>query len=152
MRKEDVQKLIDRYLDGTTTTAEERQLRKLLGRDDTVVPAEWKPLRALFRWEAVERENQGNKPAGQDARTKTSRRLRRRLAAAVSVAAAAVLLIGAVVHFQGRNADYAIIEGKKTTNQEIIEQEALAALTLLGRDKEEDFGAHLQMGGNKSEE
>ncbi len=152
MRKEDIRKQVDRYLDGTTTAAEERQLRELLGRDDAVVPDEWKPLRALFRWESAERESQGGKPAGRNARPKMSRRLRRRLTAAVSVAAVFTLLVVSVARFQERNTDYAVIEGKKTTNQEIIEQEALSALALVGSNKEEDFGALLQMGGNKSEE
>jgi len=46
MTNKDIQKLIDKYLDGETTPTEERQLARELQRDD--LPEEWKAIRLML--------------------------------------------------------------------------------------------------------
>lgn len=65
MKKEYIQKLINRYEDGETTLHEEAQLRKYFGRNNLVVPKEWEVYRALFRFEV---RNEANRSKSGDCR------------------------------------------------------------------------------------
>ena len=53
MKQQEIQTLIDRYLDGETTNDEERRLRQYFA-ETQLVPPEWRPYKALFAWEQRE--------------------------------------------------------------------------------------------------
>ena len=47
----DIRQLVEKYFDGTTTVAEEQQLRDFFIQDALILPEDLKPLKALFAWE-----------------------------------------------------------------------------------------------------
>ena len=49
MQIDDINSLVQKYLDGETTTAEEQQLRSFFAQDPLLVPNELKPLCATPR-------------------------------------------------------------------------------------------------------
>jgi len=56
MKKEEyIKQLLDKYLDGETSSAEERALRGYFTNRDNNIPEEWMPYRALFAYIAEER-------------------------------------------------------------------------------------------------
>ena len=56
MKKEEyIKQLLDKYLDGETSSAEERVLRGYFTNRDNNIPEEWMPYRALFAYIAEER-------------------------------------------------------------------------------------------------
>lgn len=56
MKKEEyIKQLLDKYLDGETSSAEERALRGYFTNRDNNIPEEWMPYKALFAYIAEER-------------------------------------------------------------------------------------------------
>ena len=56
MKKEEyIKQLLDKYLDGETSSAEERALRGYFTNRDNNIPEEWMPCKALFAYIAEER-------------------------------------------------------------------------------------------------
>ena len=47
----DIQKLIDKYMDGLTTRDEEDQLRRYFTSPESIIPADLEWMRALMEWE-----------------------------------------------------------------------------------------------------
>ena len=47
----DIQKLIDKYMDGLTTRNEENQLRRYFTSPESIIPADLEWMRALMEWE-----------------------------------------------------------------------------------------------------
>lgn len=155
---DEIKALLDRYMDGATTCAEEQQLRQYFRTHADALPDEWKPLRALFLFVDDEREALELGEALTDSvleaelpmQTETEqhvaplvsirRRARRVWLAVASVAA--VLLLVALPFIKGRgHSAYAIIDGQRTNDQEVVMQEAEAALQEVAIDDEDAFGA-----------
>ncbi len=133
--------LIDRYMDGETTAREERELRHFF-RTATNLPDEWQPLRALFAYvdhEAAQTD-ETEEPTTATARTKKSHL---RITRWWWTGAVAASLLGALLLWpktdNGRN--FAVIDGKRVTDQRIVEQEAEQALQLVAISDEEAFSA-----------
>lgn len=129
MKKEYIQKLINRYEDGETTLHEEAQLRKYFGRNNLVVPKEWEVYRALFRFEVKERGEQKQK---------------RRLplwGVWATVAACAALAFMLTFGHSTKPDDYAVINGHMITNKQVVEKEAEDALMMVQTSDEETFDA-----------
>jgi UDP-N-acetylmuramyl pentapeptide synthase len=129
MKKEYIQKLINRYEDGETTLHEEAQLRKYFGRNNLVVPKEWEVYRALFRFEVKERGEQKQK---------------RRLplwGVWATVAACAALAFMLTLGHSTKPDDYAVINGHMITNKQVVEKEAEDALMMVQTSDEETFDA-----------
>lgn len=129
MKKEYIQKLINRYEDGETTLHEEAQLRKYFGRNNLVVPKEWEVYRALFRFEVKERGEQKQK---------------RRLSlwgVWATVAACAALAFMLTLGHSTKPDDYAVINGHMITNKQVVEKEAEDALMMVQTSDEETFDA-----------
>ncbi|GAB6975125.1 hypothetical protein [Prevotella falsenii] len=155
MQIDDINSLVQKYLDGETTTAEEQQLRNFFAQDPLLVPNELKPLCALFRWETAERCKEGTEktvPTAETHTTKKRKRMPSRIVAAVSAAAAVVVTMFVVRHNVTQTGDYAIVDGKCITNKEVVQSEAEAALDMVSADGNEDFNALSLIGGTTDEE
>lgn len=88
----DIELLIKRYLDGLTTTEEERRLRHLLSREDA--PQEWRALLPML--EKPAKEQQVDRWLAEDETAAYDRMVRRRKlnkAARIAAAAAAVAIV-----------------------------------------------------------
>ena len=141
MKQQEIQTLIDRYLDGETTNDEERRLRQYFA-ETQLVPPEWRPYKALFAWEQREARQ-----VCCDVIATHPHRRHRRLAIAASLAA--LLLVGAGVattllrqpQQPEATRNYAVIDGHVTTDAARIAQEAEEALTLVATTEEDTFEA-----------
>lgn len=143
MNIQDIQKLIDKYMDGETNHVEELQLRDYF-RTATVIPEDWKSFKALFLF--VDEE------AKEDVLTpKRAHISHYKMYAAI--AASLLLLVAmtfAVIGEKGGesvNKCFAVIDGKTITNQTEVEKEAEQALQLVSINDVDAFGAldELQM-------
>lgn len=144
MNKEEIQKLLERYLDGLTTDEEEGRLRGYFARAGQPVPAEWRVYRALFAYEQAEAaalQQQAAAPAA----TLRQGFQRHWLPVALAVAAAVVALLVLVMQLPQSGNNYAVINGKVIHNKEIINREAEASLNMVSADADEDFDALFQM-------
>ena len=155
MQIDDINSLVQKYLDGETTTAEEQQLRSFFAQDPLLVPNELKPLCALFRWESVERCKEDTEkfvPTAETHTTKQRKRLPSWIIAAVSAAAAGVVTMFVVRLNTTQTGDYAFVNGEQITNKEVVQREAEAALDMVSADGNEDFNALSLIGGTTDEE
>jgi len=128
MNREELQRIIDRYLDGVSTDSEEARLREYFAQSD-VVPEEWRPYKALFGWEA-----------GQCGRYGFTANARKSRKAVLLVAASVAAAIALAVVWPRSHADYAYIDGQRTTDDVTIREEAEAALALVTTQEEDIFG------------
>ena len=83
---------------------------------------------------------------------KKQKRLPNWIVAAVSAVAAVVITMFVVRHNVTKTGDYAIINGECTTNKNMIQHEAEAALNMVSANEGEDFQALSQIGGTTNEE
>ena len=138
MKQEEIEVLLERYLDGNTTNEEEKLLRCYFNETQLVSP-EWRYYKVLFHWEHSQSHN---------ASQTTNLRPRRM---AVAAAIAALLLVGAgittalirqsVNDKSEQQQDYAIIDGRLTTDAVLIAQEAEQALMMVTTTEEETLDA-----------
>lgn len=131
----DIRMLIDRYMSGDTTNEEEATLRtwfRLVGDD---IPEEWRPLRALFGFVDEQR------------RTTTLQRAMHRPRIWISSAVAAVAIVIVMFVTQMYNVstttpqNYAVIDGKLYTNQEVINEQVDEALQTVSAENDDPFSA-----------
>jgi len=136
MKQEQIQQLLNRYLDGLTTNQEERQLRHYF-RKTQIVPPEWRPYKVLFAWEQRE-----------DQKQRSSRRNYMKHGIAASLTA--LILVGAgltakllITQHSTLNTqqNYAVIDGQLITDTELIMQEAEQALVMVSATDDETFDA-----------
>jgi len=136
MKQEQIQQLLNRYLDGLTTNQEERQLRHYF-RKTQIVPPEWRPYKVLFAWEQRE-----------DQKQRSSRRNYMKHGIAASLTA--LILVGAgltakllITHQSPHTTqqNYAVIDGQLITDTELIMQEAEQALVMVSATDDETFDA-----------
>lgn len=145
MNEQKINQLIEKYLNGDTSCREEDELRTYFATVKGDIPEAWQPLRQLFVWELHQRQQH-----------KVSYPNRRRLhwswlATAVSVAAVFIFLFMLTLQFQSSSANYVIINGEKTTNQETVIREAENALGNVSSTQQEDFNALFQIGETNHE-
>lgn len=111
IRREDIAKLVEKFLDGRTTIAEERALYEWFRCND--VDEGWQPLKEMFAWyEGGMSESLGDelKVDITTAATPLSRSIRlRRWATGISAAAAVVVAVLAAIY--GRSEPINIYEG-----------------------------------------
>ena len=138
MKREQIETMLKRYLDGDSTEKEERQLRKFFLQPNLVIPDEWQPYRALFNWET---ENV----------TKFTFRHKQRFLQVASLAATILVAVLLLFHHLGTD-DYVIHDGRKITDQAVVYQDAEEALQMVSADKEEDFCALSAIGGEYENE
>lgn len=130
----DIRMLIDRYMSGDTTNEEEATLRtwfRLAGDD---IPEEWRPLRALFGFVDEQRS------------TTLQRAMHRpRIWISSAVAAVAIVIVMFVTQMYNVSTttpqNYAVIDGKLYTNQEVINEQVDEALQTVSAENDDPFSA-----------
>ena len=122
----DIKKLIDKYMDGLTTRDEEERLRRYFTSPESIIPADLEWMRALMEWEDTPH------PV-----------TRRKHAVVQMLRIAAMLLVVVSIAFAlwPRQKCFAIIDGQRVTNREVVQEEALEALNMVSSTDEETFEA-----------
>lgn len=143
MKKEEyIKQLLDKYLDGETSSAEERALRGYFTNKGNDIPEEWMPYRALFTYIAEERADEGETAETIDINVnKAGKAHRRGWIYAAATAAAAILIAVVIISLPRSNDNYAVIDGKVYTNKKVVEDEALKALQMVSSDNDDNFDA-----------
>lgn len=143
MKKEEyIKQLLDKYLDGETSSAEERALRGYFTNKGNDIPEEWMPYRALFTYIAEERADEGETAETIDINVnKAVKAHRRGWIYAAATAAAAILIAVVMISLPRQNDNYAVIDGKVYTNKKVVEDEALKALQMVSSDNDDNFDA-----------
>ena len=134
LHETDIRMLIYRYMSGDTTNEEEATLRtwfRLAGDD---IPEEWRPLRALFCFVDEQRS------------TTLQRAMHRpRIWISSAVAAVAIVIVMLVPSmnkaFAPEPQNYAVIDGKVYTNQEVINEQVDDALQTVSAENDDPFSA-----------
>lgn len=139
LHETDIRMLIDRYMSGDTTNEEEATLRtwfRLAGDD---IPEEWRPLRALFGFVDEERETPHRR------NTLLIALHRPRIWISSAVAAAAIVIVMFVTQMYNLSTttpqNYAVIDGKLYTNQEVINEQVDEALQTVSAENDDPFSA-----------
>ena len=135
----DIRLLIDRYMSGDTTNEEEAMLRtwfRLAGDD---IPEEWRPMKALFGFVDEEREM----PHRRNTLLIALHRPRIWIASAVAAAAIAIVMLVPSMNkaFAPEPQNYAVIDGKVYTNQEVINEQVDEALQTVSAENDDPFSA-----------
>lgn len=143
MNKEHIQQLIDRYDDGMTSNAEERELRDFFRQHPAnTLPQEWAAYKAIFAFV----DSEATKTEEKNTETPTVSRmtpLRRMLTIKrmVSVAACAAVAITIILHTANTGkSNYAVINGNTVTDKSVVMTEAETALQMVAYS-DESFGA-----------
>ena len=134
LHETDIRLLVDRYMSGDTTNEEEATLRtwfRLAGDD---IPEEWRPLRALFGF------------VDEQCSTTLQRAMHRpRIWISSAVAAVAIVIVMFVTQmynvFITTPQNYAVIDGKLYTNQEVINEQVDDALQTVSAENDDPFSA-----------
>lgn len=139
LHETDIRMLIDRYMSGDTTNEEEATLRtwfRLAGDD---IPEEWRPLRALFGFVDEERET----PHHRNTLLIALHRPRIWISSAVAAAAIAIVILVPSMNkaFAPIPQNYAVIDGKLYTNQEVINEQVDEALQTVSAENDDPFSA-----------
>lgn len=147
MNKEHIQQLIDRYNDGMTSNAEERELREFFRQHPaSAVPREWAAYKAIFAFVDSETARKAVTTGKEVERPLTVSRmtpLRRMLTIKrmVSIAACAAVAITIILHTANTGkSNYAVINGNTVTDKSVVMTEAETALQMVAYS-DESFGA-----------
>lgn len=137
MKKEEyIQQLLDKYLDGDTSIAEEEALRGYFIHSGDDIPEERRPYKALFTYIVEERADKT--VTNSHVNFKALLRYRRVYAAMTAAAALIAVMMISLPHTEK---NYAVIDGKVYTDKNIVEDEALKALDMVSSDQDADFSA-----------
>ena len=165
MTRKETEQLIGKYLDGTTTNAEEDRLRRYFAEvpaDD--MPEEWRVYKALFAWETghatagdvttrtdvedkgltehVVTDERQAAPDKDKAATRLAMMRRIDMLLASAAASVAILIAVAIGHVpQTDRQCYAVIDGRVYTDCEFVEREAEEALRLVAGSEDDAFDA-----------
>lgn len=139
LHETDIRMLINRYMSGATTNEEEATLRTwfLLAGDD--IPEEWRPLRALFGFVDEEREM----PHRRNTLLIALHRPRIWISSAVAAVAIVIVMFVPQMYnvFITTPQNYAVIDGKLYTNQEVINEQVDEALQTVSAENDDPFSA-----------
>lgn len=143
MNKEYIQQLIDRYDDGMTSNAEERELRDFFRQHPAnTLPQEWAAYKAIFAFV----DSEATKAEEKNADTLTVSRMtpQRRILTIkriISIAACAAVAITIILHTANTGkSNYAVINGNTVTDKSVVMTEAETALQMVTYS-DESFGA-----------
>ncbi len=141
MEREYIENLIERYIEGETSDNEEAELRDFFTQKNAVIPEEWRFYKALFAFEIEEKavaETRNDKSG-------MPRKTRRKLIWSISIAASVIILASIFISVPKQSDNYAIIDGKKVTDQVVVMEEAKAALMMVSTTEDESFEALNEM-------
>ena len=145
MKKNDehIGALIDRYFDGETTAAEERELARFFRQAGDDIPDEWRPCRAMMAYVDEERMAAGRAATKHEGAVVVPMRRRRGLRVAVAALLAAACVVGVVLvkGIPDRHDNYAVIDGRVYTDRQVVEREAMEALQMVSADEDDSFSA-----------
>jgi hypothetical protein len=148
--------LLNKYLDGLTSNEEERQLREFFNRKDNILPEEWKVYRALFTFETMESEISNSQKilddsdlsmeydisgSSDNSKIISIRRRNRKISWLISTAVCISLILVFTFGHSGKQKNYAVINGKRYTDPEVVKQQAFEALNNVSTDDNENFAA-----------
>ena len=146
----DLRLLVEKYMDGLTTCAEEEQLRRYFTSPESIVPADLEWMRALMGWEescAKHEFRGGNDHDGAQQSNIESNTVRRIphlvLRRILHIAAMLLVVVSATLLLRPRQKSFAIIDGERVTDRSVVQEEALAALNMVSSTDEETFEALL---------
>lgn len=134
MRNElNIQALIGKYDEGLTTKHEEEWLRQTFRKmKEEEVPEQWRAYKAIFAY--VDRQKA---PAA----VVNHRGRNIRLWSGIVAAAACIALLLTLHHGNETTTNYAIIDGVRTEDPDIVRQEALDALSQVSQGEDNCFEA-----------
>ena len=141
--QEQLHRLIDLYFEGLTSLEEEQRLRDYFTSSD--VDPDFRLYQPMFQYFEEERGAQAEPDRG---RPETQRRgLIIRRMGLVAAACAAVLIAVGVWVYQApvKEKSYAYVDGKRYTNIEVLQTQALGSLESLSEDDEEVFSSQIEM-------
>ena len=145
MKKNDehIGALIDRYFDGETTAAEERELARFFRQAGDNISDEWRPCRAMMAYVDEERMAAGRAATRHEGAVVVPMRRRRGLRVAVAALLAAACVVGVVLvkDIPDRHDNYAVIDGRVYTDRQVVEREAMEALQMVSADEDDSFSA-----------
>lgn len=145
MKKNDehIGALIDRYFDGKTTAAEERELARFFRQAGDDIPDEWRPCRAMMAYVDEERMAAGMTAAKREGAVVVPMRRRGGLRVVVAALLAAACVVGVVLltGIPDSRENYAVIDGRVYTSRQVVEREAMEALQMVSADEEDSFSA-----------
>lgn len=138
IRNKDMELLVEKFLDGATTNAEERLLYDYFAGDG--VDSRLEQYRPMFRWYAGGMA--GPLPGSEAAAPRRARTMRMRILTAVGMAASVLLIVGGVIGYRNHvqterlyatyGGSYIVRGGKKITDLKAI----LPELRRIERDAE----------------
>lgn len=137
----EIAKLVDKYIDGATTGAEERALKEWMESHANDIPEEWQWLAALFEYE--KQDQKSNKRQGRTINIRTI------IMASCAASVALLIAISAIVSANRRTENFAVINGDRTTDREAVISEAIAALDMLSLADEETTVNATEREGNE---
>lgn len=133
----EIESLLSKYLDGSTTVAEEQTLHQYFARTpDASIPSEWRCYKALFAFH----ESEKNDIAVSETETRPTARIVRFGWWSAAAASVALVIYISLSHTENKK-NVAYIDGVKTSNTEIIQQNAEQALAAVSISDEELFSA-----------
>lgn len=160
---EDIKTLINKYLEGDTSDAEESRLRNFFTQEGASIPEEWRVYKALFAFEVHERTklsaseddddtgkmhyaDETNNVLAIDSKPQvTANRHKitlRDWTWILSAAASVAILIAIAMKSSGMPENYVVVNGKViTTNKKSVASEAEDALRLVSAESDDDFSA-----------
>lgn len=145
MNKKDqqIEALIERYFDGETTAAEERELALYFRQAGDDIPDEWRPCRAMMAYVDEERMAADTEKPVQDKAVVMPMRRRGGVRVAVAALLAAACVVGVVLltGIPDSRENYAVIDGRVYTSRQVVEREAMEALQMVSADEEDSFSA-----------
>jgi hypothetical protein len=140
---ERVESLIEKYFAGLTTLEEEQTLRDYFQTEN--IPDKWEIYRPLFQFFSAERESVTKKTIPLYTEKKRWKNLHR---FSIAAAASLLLLFGMKqilnTHRTLPETSQAYIDGKKYTNIELIQLEALKALENLSAGNEDVYSSQIE--------
>ena len=139
MDSKEIKQLIDKYLDGLTSVEEEDKLRDFFTSPDADIPDEWRCYRALFRYEAKERD--ALTMIAHPENSNKNRFLSHRWIWIVSVAASIAIIVSLFIGQYHAQRNYAVIDGHMITNSTEVKDQAENALQIVSASGQDDFSA-----------
>lgn len=151
MTIDNISNLIDKYFDGETTLDEEKKLREYFSQQDSMLHSELLQYAPLFRYFEHERENKALEsiihPQPTDNDGITQKRNKRSLYIRYTAAAASLAILIAVgfkfSSLNNTNRTMAYIDGKKISNIETINNQAINALNNIEEVDEETMNSQI---------